>query len=164
MSSPKTMIDSMRYSAMTKKVTDKKAREIAKKAKARGYQGNLEAMALYQILSNIGGEFGLIMRHMIEEYGDIEHGNEEESFAFLRWLPYQLNEWLIKAAKNDLVKASFVTNVNHEWYNHWHIVADSAKKTVIETKVRRWCKTPEGKTFIKCNQHRNDCVTTFHWL
>ena len=91
---------------MTKVVTKEEARKIAKKAKARGYDGNLEAMALYQILSNVGGEFGLIMRHAIKEYGDIEHGNDEESFAFLNWLPYDLREWLITAARKNLVKAS----------------------------------------------------------
>ena len=85
-------------------------KEIAKKAKARGYKGNLEAITLYQILTNIGGEFSMIMRHMIEEYGDIEHGDEQESFAFLSWLPHHLNQWLIQAAENGLIKASFVTN------------------------------------------------------
>jgi hypothetical protein len=149
---------------MKKKVSAQKAKEIAKKAKARGYKGNLEAITLYQILTNIGGEFGMIMRHVIEEYGDIEHGDEPESFIFLRWLPHHLNEWLIQAAKNGLVKASFVTNVNSEWNNHWHVVADSAKKVVIETKVRRWVKTKEGKRHIKRNEHRGDCITTYHWI
>ena len=149
---------------MTKRVTAEQAKKIAKKAKARGYNANLEAMALYQILTNIGGEFGTIMRHMIEEYGDIEHGTEEESFSFLRWLPCDLNKWLINAAKNNLVKASFVTNVNSDWHQHWHIVADSAKKTVIETKVRRWVKSEQGKYFIKRNEHRGDSITTYHWI
>lgn len=149
---------------MTKIISKEEARKIAKRAKARGYKGNLEAMALYQILTNIGGEFGTIMRHMIEEYGDIEHGTEEESFAFLRWLPGDLCAWLKEAAKNNLVKASFVTNVNSEWHQHWHIVADSAKKTVIETKVRRWIKTDQGKDFVKRNEHRGDSITTYHWI
>ena len=149
---------------MTKVVSKEEAKKIAKKAKARGYKGNLEAMTLYQILTNIGGEFGTIMRHMIEEYGDIEHAAEEESFEFLRWLPWDLSVWLKDAAKNNLVKASFVTNVNSDWHQHWHIVADSAKKTVIETKVRRWVKTEEGKRCIKRNEHRGDSITTYHWL
>lgn len=164
MSNRKTMINSMRYSTVNKKVSEKEAREIAKKAKARSYKGNLEALALYQILANIGGEFGLIMRHIIEEYDDIEFADEQESFMYLRWLPNHLNKWLVDAANKDLIKASFVTNQNNEWHNHWHIVADSVKKTVIETKVRRWCKTPEGKSYIKKNEHRRDCITTIHWL
>jgi|13_taG_2_1085334.scaffolds.fasta_scaffold00011_63 hypothetical protein len=149
---------------MTKKISEAEAKKIAKVAKKRNYKGNLEAMALYQILTNIGGEFGMIMRHVVEEYNDIEHGSEEESFAFLNWLPNHMVEWLVNSAKNDLVKASFVTNINCQWHNHWHIVADSAKKVVIETKIRRWCKTPEAKKFIKRNEHRNDCITTYHWL
>lgn len=162
MSSHKTTVNFMRYS-MTK-VTQKKAKSIAKKAKARAYDTNLEASTLFQILSNIGGEFGLIIRHKIEEYGDIDQVSVEESFSYIDWLPHDMYHWLIKQANNGLVKASFVTNSKSEWHQHWHIVADSAKKVVIETKVRNWAKTEVGKSFIKNNGHRNDGVTTFHWI
>lgn len=136
-------------------------KNIAKKAKSRAYDSNLEALALFQILSNIGGNFGLIIRHAIKEYEEIEIGdNESETYHYLSWLPNTMYTWLVNASRNELVKASFITN---EQSRHWHIVADSAKRVVIESKVRRWVKTEEGKRFIKRNEHRNDCITTFHW-
>lgn len=148
-----------------KSLSKKKIQQIARKAKARAYDSQLEAMVLYQIASNIGGPFGIICRHIIDEYGDIEQANsDDEAYAFLRWLPNHLNEWLRTRSKDGLVKASFITNQKSDYDQHWHIVADSAKRTVIETKLRRWVKTPEGKSHIARNEHRCDSITTYHWL
>ena len=150
---------------MKKRLTEKEIKKIAKKAKARAYDTSLEAMTLYQILTNIGGPFGLICRHLVGEYGEIEQAScQDEEYVYLKWLPSHLHDWLIAKSQSGLVKASFITHQGSCYDQHWHIVADSAKKVVIETKVRRWCKSEEGKRFIARNDHRGDTITSYHWL
>ena len=141
-------------------VTPRKAREIASLAKVRAFDTNLESAVVANILCNIGGDIGLIMRHKIECFSDLD---VEESFYFMKWLPSTVYSAIVEIAE-DIVVASFVTDANHSYKNQWHISACSIKKKRIETKVRRWALSEEGKKYIKRYNMKKDGVTTIHFI
>lgn len=143
----------------------KKLKTIIKNAKAKAFDGNIEAFALYQVLSNVGGDFGLIIRHKIEEYGDIDQVDEEDSYNYIKWLPHDLYKELVALSKDGFVKSSFITNNKRNRYtHHYHIVCCSTRRTRILTKVRNWIKTEKGKKWIKNDEHRKDSITDFHYV
>jgi hypothetical protein len=143
----------------------KKLKTIIKNAKTKAFDSNIEAFTLFHILANIGGDFGLIIRHKIQEYGDIDQVSNNEAYNFIKWLPSNLYEDLVRLSKDGLVKSSFITNNKRNRYtHHYHIVCCATKRTRILTIVRNWVKTKQGKKWIKNNEHRKDSITDFHFV
>jgi hypothetical protein len=137
-------------------------KKIAKLAKSRKFDNNLEAVVLFRLLANIGGTFGMIMRHQVEEYSDLDEAeNETEAYAFLNWLPYELKEKLINESKNNLIKASFITNEN-SFEILWHISCCFYRANRIKTIARNW--VAKNHNYLKNNQMRDDGITKLHFL
>ena len=137
-------------------------KKIAKLAKSRKFDNNLEAVVLFRLLANIGGTFGMIMRHQVEEYSDLDEAeNEKEAYAFLNWLPKDFKEKLINESKNNLVKASFITKEECPGML-WHISCCSYRANRIKTIARHW--VTKNHNYLKNNRMRSDSITKIHFL
>jgi 4-aminobutyrate aminotransferase-like enzyme len=119
---------------------------------------------LYYILSNVGGAFGLILRHKIDEIDQIESClTLDEAFnLYLSWLPEELVEKLTSQAQKDLVKSTFKVGSDVD-ENAYHMVCSQYRRSRILTIARAWIKNPHSKESLKRNDMREDTITTIHW-
>ncbi|MAH45873.1 hypothetical protein CMI37_08580 [Candidatus Pacearchaeota archaeon] len=139
--------------------------QIIKKSKRiHPHSNNSPAVVLYYILSNVGGDFGLILRHKIDEIDQIESClTLDEAFElYLSWLPEVLVEKLKDQAQKDLVKSTFKVGSDID-RNTYHFVCSQYRRSRILTITRAWIRNPNHREWLKRNDMREDTITTIHW-
>lgn len=124
-----------------------------------GYHGQL---VLFRILCSVGGDFGLVMRHTVQEIGDVEDSDEYE---WLNWT--QDNEFInemVNLSKKLVIRAVYHEQVAIGSYLPefgYYYECDSAIRTIIMTKARNWAE--KNKQFIKRPPDVEDNISVYIW-
>lgn len=118
------------------------------------------AMALYShLVNNVGGEAGLVLRHQSILDSDWSPLEGDDPFFYLDWVHNPVRRRLERIATNGLVVSFTPLNEESEVGDQQILVLDRAKAVHCETIFRRWLATVEGKTALKANGAKNDCIT-----